>query len=43
MAHSLSLDKVVTKMIFLQHGLPTPDFAVLDSPGRADRPISPTR
>jgi D-alanine-D-alanine ligase len=32
LAHSLALDKVVTKMIFRQHGLPTPDFAVLDSP-----------
>ena len=33
LAHSLSLDKVVAKMIFKQHGLPTPDFAVLDAPG----------
>ena len=32
LAHSLSLDKVVTKMILRQHGLPTPDFAVLDAP-----------
>jgi D-alanine-D-alanine ligase len=32
LAHSLSLDKVVTKMILRQHGLPTPDFAVMDSP-----------
>lgn len=32
LAHSLALDKVVSKMIFVQHGLPTPDFAVLDSP-----------
>ncbi len=30
LAHSICLDKVVTKMIFRQHGLPTPDFAVLD-------------
>ena len=30
LAHSLALDKVVSKMIFRQHGLPTPDFAVLD-------------
>lgn len=29
LAHSLSLDKVVAKMLFKQHGLPTPDFAVL--------------
>lgn len=33
LAHSLSLDKVVAKMIFRQNGLPTPDFAVLDAPG----------
>jgi len=33
LAHSLALDKVVSKMIFRQHGLPTPDFAVLDEPG----------
>ena len=32
MGHSLSLDKVVTKMILRQNGLPTPDFAVLHSP-----------
>lgn len=30
-AHALALDKVVAKMIFRQHGLPTPDFAVLNS------------
>jgi D-alanine-D-alanine ligase len=33
LAHSLALDKVVSKMIFVQHGLPTPDFAVLDAAG----------
>jgi D-alanine-D-alanine ligase len=32
LAHSLALDKVVAKMIFRQHGLPTPDFVVLDTP-----------
>ncbi len=32
LAHSLSLDKVVTKMILRQHGLPTPEFAVLSAP-----------
>ena len=32
LAHSLALDKVVAKMIFRQHGLPTPDFAVLKDP-----------
>jgi D-alanine-D-alanine ligase len=32
LGHSLSLDKVVTKMILQQHGLPTPGFALLDSP-----------
>lgn len=31
LAHSLALDKVVTKMILRQHGLPTPDFAVMDN------------
>ena len=32
LAHSLCLDKVVTKMILRQHDLPTPDFAVLQTP-----------
>ncbi len=32
LAHSLCLDKVVTKTILQQHGLPTPDFAVLNTP-----------
>lgn len=32
LAHSLALDKVVSKMLFVQHGLPTADFAVLDGP-----------
>jgi len=32
LAHSLCLDKVVTKMILRQNGLPTPDFAVLQTP-----------
>ena len=32
LAHSLCLDKVVTKMILRQHGLPTPDFAVMQTP-----------
>jgi D-alanine-D-alanine ligase len=30
--HAIALDKVMTKMIFLQKGLPTPRFAVLDCP-----------
>ncbi|CAM3948470.1 M20/M25/M40 family metallo-hydrolase [Alkalicoccus chagannorensis] len=30
--HALALDKVVTKMILLQQGLPTPKFAVMDTP-----------
>ena len=34
LVHSLCLDKVVTKMILRQHGLPTPDFAVLQTPDR---------
>jgi len=33
LAHSLALDKVVSKMIFVQRGVPTPDFAVVDEPG----------
>ena len=32
LAHSLALDKVVSKMIFKQNGLPTPEFAVLQDP-----------
>ncbi len=32
LAHSLALDKVVAKILFRQHGLPTPDFAVLNEP-----------
>ena len=32
LAHSLALDKVVTKMILQQHGVPTPDFVVLQAP-----------
>jgi D-alanine-D-alanine ligase len=35
LAHTLALDKVITKMILKQNGLPTPDFAVLDSPDAA--------
>jgi D-alanine-D-alanine ligase len=35
LAHSLALDKVVTKMILRQHDLPTPDFAVLNTPEEA--------
>ncbi|MBW9267685.1 MAG: ATP-grasp domain-containing protein [Candidatus Thiodiazotropha sp. (ex. Lucinisca nassula)] len=33
LAHSLALDKVVAKMLFVQNGVPTPAFAVLDAPG----------
>jgi D-alanine-D-alanine ligase len=33
LAHSLALDKVVSKTIFRQFGLPTADFAVLNEPG----------
>ncbi len=33
LAHSLALDKVVAKMIFVQEGIPTPDYAVLQAPG----------
>jgi D-alanine-D-alanine ligase len=35
LAHSLALDKVVSKTIFRQFGLPTADFAVLGEPGFA--------
>jgi D-alanine-D-alanine ligase len=35
MGHSLSLDKVVTKMILRQHGLPTPEFTVMHAPDTA--------
>ena len=35
LAHSLALDKVVAKMIFVQEGIPTPDYAVLQSSGFA--------
>lgn len=40
LAHSLALDKVVTKMILRQQGLPTPDFAVLNSPDAAVEALS---
>ncbi|MCY4102716.1 MAG: hypothetical protein OXG55_05540 [bacterium] len=40
LGHSLALDKVVTKMILRQHGIPTPEFAVLDNP---EVPIPPAR
>ncbi|MET0104819.1 MAG: ATP-grasp domain-containing protein, partial [Sedimenticola sp.] len=33
LAHSLALDKVVAKMLFVQNGVPTPAFAVLDASG----------
>lgn len=32
LGHSLALDKVVAKMLFVQNGLPTPEFAVLEHP-----------
>ena len=31
LAHSLALDKVVAKMMFVQSGVPTPEFAVLEN------------
>lgn len=31
LAHSLALDKVVAKMLFQQHGIPTPAFCVLET------------
>ncbi len=33
LAHSLALDKVVAKMLFVQNDVPTPAFAVLDNSG----------
>ena len=30
--HAIALDKVITKMILIQRGLPTPRFAVLEKP-----------
>jgi D-alanine-D-alanine ligase len=36
LAHTLALDKVVTKMILRQNDVPTPDFAVLENP---DSPV----
>lgn len=35
LAHSIALDKVITKMVLVQHGIPTPAFAVLE---RRDAP-----
>jgi D-alanine-D-alanine ligase len=40
LAHSLALDKIVTKMILRQQGLPTPDFALLQTP---DSPLPELR
>ncbi len=31
--HAVALDKVLTKMVLLQKGLPTPSFTVLETPG----------
>ena len=36
LGHSLALDKVVTKMILRQNGIPTPEFAVLET---AEMPV----
>ncbi|MBF0198381.1 MAG: ATP-grasp domain-containing protein, partial [Planctomycetes bacterium] len=33
LAHSLALDKVIAKMLFVQNDIPTPKFAVLNAPG----------
>jgi len=30
LAHSIALDKVITKMVLVQYGIPTPEFAVLE-------------
>ncbi len=34
--HAIALDKVITKMILLQRGIPTPKFAVIETP---DEPL----
>jgi D-alanine-D-alanine ligase len=36
MASSLAMDKIMTKRVWLQHGLPTPRFAVLTDAGDVD-------
>jgi D-alanine-D-alanine ligase len=33
LAHSLCLDKIVSKMLFVQNGVPTPEFAELEAAG----------
>jgi len=40
LAHSLALDKVVAKMLFVQNNIPTPAFAVLDHPGFEMPPLT---
>lgn len=40
MASSIGMDKVMTKRIWLNHGLPTPRFAVLDSKTASDEELS---
>lgn len=39
MASSIGMDKVMTKRIWLSHGLPTPRFAVLDSKAASDEEL----
>ncbi len=40
MASSLSMDKIMTKRVWLQHGLPTPGFVVLTSEADAHKAAS---
>ncbi len=39
LAHSLALDKLVSKMVFRQHGIPTADFAILRDRDFAPPPL----
>ena len=39
MASAIGMDKVMSKRIWLNHGLPTPHFAVLDAEGTSDEQL----
>ena len=40
LGHALALDKVITKILIRDAGLPTPDFVVLSQPGREPRGLN---
>ncbi len=40
LGHTLALDKVITKILAIEAGVPTPAFAVLSGPGRSEGPSS---